>query len=138
MRKILTIFERKFDFFCTKMWRFFQENSPTFTGKFNGVSRELGWFLHESLMVFTGIFDDYSGNSPRVLYYNNSHSNKTRQILLQKSSNFATKIVKFSCKNSQIFLKNLLKFSANAIKFFCNYILSSFSVKIINYSHKNC
>ncbi len=135
MWKILTIFERKFilfvrkcNDFCKKIVGFFQENLQTFTGKFNGFSRELGRFLHESLMFFSGTFDDFSGKfddfgskicwfsfpaSPRVFYHNNSHPSKTRQILLQRT-------VKFSYKNSQIFLKNLEIFSANPVKFFRN------------------
>ncbi len=120
MRKILTIFERKFDSFCEKIWQFFQENPPSFTGKFNVFSRKLTQFLHESLTVFTGTFDDFSGKlddfcseicwflfsaSRRVFYHNNSHQSKTRQILRQKSSNFLVKTAKFVCKHRQIFLQ---------------------------------
>ncbi len=127
-------------YFCKKIWRFFQENPPTFTGKFNGFSRELRRFLHESLPISTGTFNDFSGKldgfcckicrflfpaCPRVFYHNNSHQSKTRQILVQKSSNFFRKIVEFSWRIYQV-------------KFFCNYPPSNFSVKIINFPHKNC
>ncbi len=125
-RKILTIFERKYDSFarkcddfCKKIWRFFQENPPTITGKFNGFSKELRQFLHKSLMVITGTFDDFCSKicwflfpaSPHVFYHNNSHPSKTHQILLQKSSNFLVKIAKFSWRICLIFLQTRSNFS---------------------------
>ncbi len=134
MQKILTIFERKFDSFCEKsddfckkIRRFFQESPSTFTEKFYFFFRELKRFLQESLTVLTGTFDDFSGKlddfcskicwflflaSPRVFYHNNSHPSKTRQILLQKSSYFLVKIVKFSWRICQIFLQTPSNFSA--------------------------
>ncbi len=146
MRKILTIFETKFYSFWEKMWRFLQENLTIISGKSSNFSRKIYRFFqgtrddfcNESLIVFTGTFDDFSGKfddffskicwflflvCPRVFYQNNSHPSKTRQILLQKSSNFLIKISKFSWR---------------IVKFFCNYLSSNFSVKIINFPHKNC
>ncbi len=85
--------------FANTIWQSFQENPPTFTGKFNGFSNELRQFLHKSLTVFTGTFDNFSGKlddfrskicwflflaSPRVFYHSNSHPSKIRQILLQR------------------------------------------------------
>ncbi len=135
-------FWEKFDSFCEKIWWFFQENPTTFTGKFNSFSWELRLFGHESLMVLTGTFDDFSGKlddfyskicwflfpaSPRVFYHNNSHPSKTRQILMQKSSNFLVKIAKFSWRICQIFCKHRQIFlQISTVKFFCkNYQLST-------------
>ncbi len=136
LRENVTIFAKKLDDFFRKILRL-QENLTVFQG--------IQTIFAGSLMVFKGITDDSSGKlvdfcskifwfiipaSPRVFYHNNSHTSKTRQILLKKSSNFLVKIAKFSWRMSNFF--------ANTIKFSCNYLPSNFSIKIINFPHKNC
>ncbi len=92
----LTVFPRNSDDFCTKVWRSLQNTWRFF--------RKTWWFCSKCCWFLFPV-------SPRVFYWNNSHPSKTREIVLQKSSNFLVKITKFSWRIRQIFMQTPSNFS---------------------------
>ncbi len=134
----MTIFARKFDDFFRKILQLLQENLTVFPGNLDDFCTKVWWSLQEHLTIFAvKSANSYLQLVHVVFYRNNSHPSKTRQILLQKSLIFLVKIAKFFFRICQIFLQKPPNFSAKTAKFFCNYLSSNFSVKIINFPHKN-
>ncbi len=127
-------FNNRDDFF-KKILVLLQENLTVFAGNSDDFCIKVWWSLQEHLTIFQEnlmIFAVQSADS----YFQLVPMFFITIILVQ------AKLLRFCYKyrqiNSQIFLKNLSNFSANTVKLFWDYLLSNFSVKIINFPHKNC
>ncbi len=113
LRENVTIFARKFDDFFRKILQLLQENVTFFSGNSDDFCTKVWRSLQEHLTIFqvNSVCWFLFPVSLRVFYHYNSHPSKTRQILLQKSSNFLVKIAKFSLRICQIFLQTPSNFS---------------------------
>ncbi len=126
MRENLILFARKCDDFRRKTLQHLQENVTVFPGYLDDFCTKVWQSLQEHLTIFQENLMILSINSADSYF-------QLVRVFFIRIIPIQAKLVRFCCKNrqiflqnSKIFLKNLSNFSANAVKFFCIYLPSKF------------
>ncbi len=128
--KKVTIFAKRFDDFFRKMLQLLQENLTVFSGNSDDFCTKVWWSLQEHLTIFQGNLMILAVKSADP-YFQLVDVFFIAIILIQAI------LIRFCCKNRQIFLWKLPNFPEEFVKFFCEYRQIFLQLPTVKFFYKN-